>query len=926
MTLRKIFGLFNVLLLAAGAFGQAGEATGTRQTMPLRPQAATGTGQEMALRPQALAGTRQLTPLRSQAQRPALGLAVRGLGTTMRVLQITAHPGDEDGALLLYFARAEGARVTLLTLTRGEGGDNRLGIIEPTEQGLLRTMEQLASDEHYGAAQRFTRAVDFGFVRTADKVFERWRGHNVALADMVRVIRETRPEIIVTPFDTSSTDGDGQHEATAILVREAFRAAADAKKFPEQLSGEIQPWQAKRLFALARSGAYSVAFNATDRAAGEGESWQQLAERALAEQASQQGIWHAPHEHSLPQDVRRYRLVDSAPGYAMAAGAKNFTEGLDSRLESLSGDAGLSRDAAQQVQGRLMAMSVSAAAAGSAALSDNAEDRSECAVQIAAYLRNLRAVEDLMLGGHATGLLRAEVAAKRKEAEQALLLAAGVRVQARLVDEDAAAYVLVPGASFAVQVQVEADSGVRVAGLELKSEGGRWTPRREWTPGEAHAVFRGRVPPDAPFTRPQFLLESAEDGVYRILDERNATRALPPPALHAVAEIEVNGELVRASVPVEGRDGSAQDESADAQDGRSESSGAMRGVMVAPPVSVIVEPRMQWNRRTRRSYGEIEVRVRSNVANLHNALLSVHPPNGWRTEPEHEMLEIEKRGEEHTYRFYLVQNRGSDGEVPVRAVVRWGGAVFDQGYTMVRRAGVYGAPGQVEFDYRASDGWLISAGIEVPDNIEVGYVGAGGDAIPAALRGINVSVTEMDRESLLQGRLERFWAIVVGPHAIDVRDDLGEARTRLLHYAETGGTVVILAQSDAARFARNAPLPYSVELGNARVSYTSSTVEMIEEHDDLLQDPNEIGAGDFRNWSEELGRNFARRWDRHFAALLRLRDPGEPVQEGALIRARYGRGSVVYTGLSFYRQLPAGVPGAMRLLVNLLSAGAELHR
>jgi hypothetical protein len=166
----------------------------------------------------------------------------------------------------------------------------------------------------------------------------------------------------------------------------------------------------------------------------------------------------------------------------------------------------------------------------------------------------------------------------------------------------------------------------------------------------------------------------------------------------------------------------------------------------------------------------------------------------------------------------------------------------------------------------------------------------------------------------------------VGPHAIDVRDDLGEARTRLLHYAETGGTVVILAQSDAARFARNAPLPYSVELGNARVSYTSSTVEMIEEHDDLLQDPNEIGAGDFRNWSEELGRNFARRWDRHFAALLRLRDPGEPVQEGALIRARYGRGSVVYTGLSFYRQLPAGVPGAMRLLVNLLSAGAELHR
>jgi len=850
------------------------------------------------------------------AQNPAdagLPEKLRGLGTTLRVLQITAHPGDEDGALLLYFSHNLGAEVTLLTLTRGERGDSRLGIVEPTEQGLLSTTEQLASDAHYGAEQRFTRVVDFGFARTANEVFDRWLGHNVVLADMVRVIRETRPELIVTPFDVSSPDGDGQHEATAILVGEAFRAAADRKKFPEQLKDGVEPWQAKRLFALARSAAYAVTFNAGAGNAGAsaagGESLQAQAQRALDEQRSQLGIWHAPRDA-----MRHYRLIDSAPGFAMPAGAKDFADGLDLRLESLSSAEGLSAETAGQARSRLKAMSEAAAAAR-----ESAGDHVACGLQIAAYLRNLRALEDRLVGAHEGGLLRAEVASKRKQAEDALLLARGVRVEARLEDDGAeeSGYVLVPGLIYAVQVQVTAnpggsdakgtagsDTALRVTGVELRGEGGRWTPKREWTAGEMHAVFRGKVPVDAPFTRPQILLEGEEDGAYRILDERNATRALPPAALHVVVEFEVAGELVRMSVPVEGRE-----------------QNVMRAVAVAPPVSVIMEPRTHWNRRTGFSYGEVEVRVRSNVRNLQNAQLSVHPPSGWHAEPEHEVLEIARRGEEHTYRFFLVQGRGEEGSYPVRAVVRWGGAVFDQGYTIV-----HGASDRAVFDYRSSDGWLVSAEVETPEMLEVGYIGLPGDAIPDALRGINVRVTELDRTELLNGRLERFWSIVVGPGAVDVRDDVGEARSRLLHYAEAGGALVILAQSDAARFVRNAPVPYAVEVGTARVSNEASAVEIVDPHDDLMQDPNEIGADDFRGWSEERGRNFAQRWDGHFQALLRMRDTGEPVQEGALIRAHYGRGSVVYTGLSFSRQLPAGVSGALRLLVNLISSGAELHR
>jgi LmbE family N-acetylglucosaminyl deacetylase len=857
---------------------------------------------------------------RAQAPDAQLRAEIRSLTSTLRVLQITAHPGDEDGALLMSEARGEGARVTLLTLTRGERIDNRHGILAPGEQGLQRTMEQLASDRRYGVEQRFARMVDFGFARTADEVFDRWGGHNTALGDMVRVIRETRPQIIIAPFDLASPDGDGQHAATAILVREAFRAAADPKRFPEQLTEGVEPWQAKRVFALARLGGYSVVFNAGRVGAMESESWQQQAERALAAQHSQEGMWHGPREA-----LRHYRLIDASPDAAMGDGVQDFAEGLHSGLGTLADamGAGVGAEDTLRMRSRLAAMGAAAAAA-----MESVGDGRNCIAQLAEYLRNLRDVEDRMALRRPPLWLRAELAAKRRQAEDALLHAAGVRVEARLVDDakGGTAYVLVPGHGYEIQVQVAWSDGViaHVAGMELKPEGGRWTPRREWNAGETSALFRGKVPADAPFTRPQFLLESDADGAYVILDERNATRALPPPSLQAVVELEIGGEVVRASAPVQATDANAADKMPVPTQSAPQSaphSATQHTLVIAPPMSVIVEPRMQWNRRTQLSYGEIEVRVRSNLPHLQNALLSVHPPSGWRAEPEHEVLDIETRGEEHSYRFYLIQERGGEGTFPVRAVVRWGGVVFDQGYRQVR-----GADDQMAFDYRPSNGSLVSAQVDVPEDLEIGYLGVDGDPIPAALRELGVKVSSLDREDLMRSRLEKYWAIVLGPSVVDERTELAEARSRLLHYAEAGGVVVILAQSDAANFASNAPVPYSLELGTARVTNEASAVEMADEHDDAFMDPNEIGSEGFRGWSEERGRCFAQRWDPHYEALLSMRDIGQPVQEGALLRARYGRGSVVYTGLSFDRQLSAGVPGAMRLLVNLLSAGAELHR
>ncbi len=844
----------------------------------------------------------QAAPLCGQAPgktlaQPVPAWQLQGLGSTLRVLQITAHPGDEDGALLACFAQGSGARVTLLTLTRGERGDSHDGVREPGEQGLVRTLEQQAANRIYGVEQRYTRVVDFGYTRKSSEVFDRWLGHNPALADMVRVVRETRPQIIVVPFDLAG-DGDGQHEAALVLAREAFKAAADSKKFPEQLKNGLETWQPLRLFALARAGKFTVEFHADEAQRGSAESWQQLAQRALQQESSQRGLWHAP-----VGATRRYRLIEAAPGYELAEGEHNFAAGLDLQLEALAAESGLSAEAEKLLDLRLRAMRTAAEAAA-----EGSSDATICAAHLAEYLQNLHGVEDLLLGGRGRGAFRAEILERRARAEQLLAQLSGVKAQARLKEDGAAtsadaANVLVPGMKYTIAVSVEQGSNAAVRSIELRSEGGRWTPEREWKPGEAQAVFHGRVPQDAPFTRPQILQESADDAVYRILDEHNATRPLPPPALEAVVEVEIGNQLARLVVPVEAL-----------------CNGVPQPVAVAPPMSVIVQPRTHWNRRTRYSYAEIEVRVRSNVANLQNALLTVHPPSGWHTEPEHEMLEIATRGDEHTYRFFMVQDRGGEGAFPSRAIVRWAGAVFDQGYTIVRAAG------GVAFHYRSSDGTLVSTAVDVPEGLSVGYVGLPGDNIPAALRDMNIRVVTLDAASLESERLERYWTIVLGSGVLDVRDELAAQRERLLQYVKGGGVILILGQTDAARFAINAPLPYPLELGTARVANAYSLVEFPEAHHELLQEPNDITEEDFRGWSEERGHNFALRWDGRYEPLLRMKDAGQPVQEGALLRARYGRGSVIYSGLAFHRQMDAGAAGAFKLLINLLSAGAELHR
>ena len=274
-------------------------------------------------------------PLAPDTGSAALKLELLRLRTTARMLHTTAHPDDEDGGMLVLESRGRGVTTELLTLTRGEGGQNRIGSNLFDELGALRTLELLASDRYYGVQQRFTRAVDFGFSKTAEESFEKWGGqHGPVLADIVRKIRTFRPDVIVSRFQGSARDGHGHHQAAAIITREAFRAAADPKMFPEQISAGLAPWQAKKLYVgnIAASEGYTLALDTSVVDPALGMSYQQFAMQGLRHQLSQGAA-----DFTMRTGLHYYRLVDSA---LSAAGANDAPRGtanplLTSRTSSM---------------------------------------------------------------------------------------------------------------------------------------------------------------------------------------------------------------------------------------------------------------------------------------------------------------------------------------------------------------------------------------------------------------------------------------------------------------------------------------------------------------------------------------------------------------------------------------------------------------
>jgi LmbE family N-acetylglucosaminyl deacetylase len=611
-------------------------------------------------------------PLPQDQGRPGLTQQLRKLRTTARLLQVTAHPDDEDGGMLTLEARGEGVDAILMSLTRGEGGQNRMGSGLFDALGSLRTLELLAADRYYGVEQRFSHAADFGFSKSPQETFDKWGGRDTALADIVRVIRTFRPDVVVSRFSGTAADGHGHHQAAALLTREAFRAAADPTRFPDQIEHGLAPWQAKKLYmgVLVRDATdYSIAIDkgAVDPALG--MSYQQFAMQGLRHQLSQgAGQWNLPPGPY----ISRYKLADATFDRKLAEGdhEKSFFDGIDTTLPGLAARLGADEQSVPWLRAELLAAESEFANAQGASDGPEASDRRGA---IGPLLRGAKRLEDVIVklrGSELPGASREDLIVrlerKVEEAYEAARLAGGRQLEAVIERKDApeTSGIIVPGETFTLAVHVEQrdvdGAAPRMEKLKqvrvLPNNGGSWKIERlAGNQGDDTVRFRITVPSDAEYTRPYFSRKNPEsDGVYRVSDQRFATLPLMPPPLRVEAEYEVGGATGRlTAIPV--------------ANFVSNGDKLSRPLAVLPAVSVVVDPPTRVLPMSLQSQVEVHVQVHVNSDAIRDAELQLRVPDGWQVEPLHQPVTIEGRGAEHTYKFFLLRVGGKAGLSEIRA-------------------------------------------------------------------------------------------------------------------------------------------------------------------------------------------------------------------------------------------------------------------
>jgi LmbE family N-acetylglucosaminyl deacetylase len=872
-----------------------------------------------------------------------LRLALRRLGTTARLMQTVAHPDDEDGGMLTLEARGRGASVLLMTLNRGEGGQNKVGSNLSDVLGVLRAEELLASDEYYGVQERFSRVADFGFSKSAEETFTKWGGHDIALADMVRVIRTFRPDVLVARFSGTERDGHGHHQASSILTKEAFRAAADPKRFPEQIAEGLQPWQAKKLYIgnVCGFGAmtcpdanWTVKLNTGQPNTDLGGSYVQFAMQGLRHQQSQGAAnWNVD-----PGDrFTFYKLVDSVtPAKPDKDGhEKDFFDGLDTTLPGLAAQLGTEESKVPQLRQELTEVARKVTEASEKA---QGNDSSATVVPLMGVVSGLQRAHaevsksTLSVAGKSDLLARLEE--KREQVDTALNDALHITLEATTVysvdangepvkealrKEADALTTVSPGQEFLVAVDFHNGSqqSLVMDGLKLEVPEG-WatisskTKRFSVEPGQnARVVFRLKVPKNAEYTRPYWHRDDFDtESVNHVDNEKYATLPFPPPVLRARAQYTVTG----AGKAVESAIGATVVTEFVGDAGKA----SARPVAVVPAFSVALEPGTQVISTHNGASSTVTVGVSSNLSRDAKGVLRLELPAGWRSEPVQLAVAFTRRGDKRDFQFKMFPAGLQEGRAKVRAVLEADGEKFSEGYTLVTREDL----GSFYY-YQPAVQRVSIVDVKVPHDLKIGYIMGAGDDIPTVLKQAGMDVTLIPAEKLASEALNGYGTIVLGIRAYDTQKDVVANNKKLLDFVAAGGTLIVQYNTSVGDFNNGHLTPFSAELSRARVSVEEAPVDILAPEDGVFHYPNEITARDFDGWVQERGLYFMDKWDEHFKPLLSCHDPGEDAQKGGLLRAQYGKGTYIYTGYSFFRQLPAGVPGAVRLYVNLLSAGHE---
>ncbi len=750
-----------------------------------------------------------------------------------------------------------------------------------------------------------------------------------------------RPDVLVARFSGTERDGHGHHQASSILAKEAFRAAADPKRFPEQIAAGLQPWQAKKFYIGNVCGfgvqkcedeKWTLKLNKGEHSADLGTGYLQFAMQGLRHQLSQ----GAANWTIDPGDwFTFYKLVDSViPSTVDKDGhEKSFFDGIDTSLASMAPPLMSEERKMSGLRLRLAEIQKDVAVAAEAA---KGNDASPAVPPLTRIVTELRQVSDTVRQSQWSATLKVDllsrITEKQAQAGRALNLAMGVTLtaevssdnkpQVRAPKEADALTTVSPGQEFLVAVTFHNGSKMPLVIDHVKLEvhegwntiSGKTRPETVKAGEDLHADFRLRVPQDAKYTRPYWHRDNPDtEAVNHIDDEKYATLPFPPPALRARVEYTVGGPAATAT-----RNGiNAVVVTPFLDDAGKQLS---RPLAILPAISVMLEPGTQVISTHNGSSPTVTVGVTGNITGervKREGMLHLDLPPGWRSEPEQFALEFTRRGEKQERKFKVIPAALQPGRATVRAVVTWEGETFSEGYTLVTREDL----GSFYY-YQPARQRVSIVDVQAPHDLKVGYIMGAGDDIPTVLKQVGMDVTLIPAEKLAGEDLSKYGTIALGIRAYDTQKDVATNNKKLLDFVSAGGTLVVQYNASIGDFNAGKFTPYPAELSRARVSVEEAPVTILAPEDSVFHYPNTITARDFDGWVQERGLYFMGSWDEHFKPLLSCHDPGEDAQKGGLLLASYGKGTYIYTGYAFFRQLPAGVPGAVRLFVNLLSAGS----
>jgi LmbE family N-acetylglucosaminyl deacetylase len=869
-------------------------------------------------------------PLAIERGSAALWQSLKKLHTRASIIMVTAHPDDEDGGMLAYESRGQGARVALLTLNRGEGGANVMSANYFDGLGLVRTEELLAAGRYYGVDQYWTRVVDYGFSKTKAESIAKWT-HDRVLYDVVRVVRMTRPLVVTSVFVGGPTDGHGNHQTAGAMAQEVFKAAGDPNVFPDQIAAGLRPWTPLKDYARTPWFGNDDGKLATNVAVPEGDydallgvSYVQIAREGLGHQKSQTGGGMIPKPGALSSTYHRFGSV--VPAQDKEA---SFFDGIDI---SLVGIASLAKDGKADFL-RPGLEKVNTLVEG--AIADfSATQPGKVAPKLA---QGWKETENLIQQVKASQLseedkynLTFELEIKKAQFNNALAQSLGISVNATLapdrepnplyalfMGDPETTRVIIPGETIGVKAHAVSQSSESVALASVRVQP---TDGKDWSiknPGETSASITSNkpldlrfdlvVPENATYTRPYFSRPDIEQSYYDISDKRYLNLPLPPYPLEAWAEFEYQGVPVQVGQVVQ---------SSKRVTGIGE---VLEPLVVGPAVSLNISPRAGIVPLTAKKF-TVSATVHSNIKGEGKGVVKLDLPKGWSSEPAIAEFSTKADGDEQSLVFDVTPSGLREKTYQLTAVAQVDGKEFREGYEVTGYAGL-----RPYYLYRPAVLRTSGVDVKVAEGLRVGYIMGSGDDVPTSLQSLGINVQFLTANDVSSADLSYYDVILLGVRAYAARPELKTYNSRLLDYVKNGGVVIV--QYNTPEFDHNfGPYPYAMGENPEEVTDEASKMEILDSENPVFQWPNPITQRDFEGWVEERGSKFLKSWDPQYVALLSTQDEGQEPQKGGLLYARYGKGIYIYNAYAFYRQLPEGVPGAYRLIANMISLPKNPNR